>query len=160
MHFGKSGKFHFDLAAGIQVLANVAIIAGIVFAIIQIQDYRLRQSVDLTLKFGEYLDGQPYLSISEALDTDDSSVKIFKPQGKFDGRDVDRYLGTFETLGNFYRKNLLSCWMFNNDFSYYIEKIHFNKDVQSYIDENPTWWPNTIYLEKTFLQQNVCQGDN
>lgn len=136
-----------------QLLASLAALFGIIFASVQLNDYRLKQSAEVAMRFGEYLDEEPYLSISQVLDTADSNTKIFQPEGRFTVGDVDRYLGTFETLGNLYQNGLITHEMLNNNFSYYIEKTYANAEIRAYVEENPSWWPNFIYLSELFKQK-------
>ena len=139
----------------LQQIANIAIIVGVVFAFIQIADYRSRTSADIALRFGEYLDDSPYLNISEVLDTEDKSKKVFQPEGLFGVGEIDRYLGTFETLGNLYKKNLIDCETFKVNFAYYIQKIFQNEELRSYINDvdgrGEKWWPNLILIGDTFV---------
>ncbi len=140
----------------IQILVNLAIIGGIIFTFIQIKDYRLKESAELVLRFGDYLDEEPYLSITQTIDTDDLKTKILEPNGDFSIGEVDRYLGVYETLGNLYRGGLITCDMLENDFSYYIEKTYTNEDIQNYIKEHPAFWPNLIYLAELFGNGKHC----
>ena len=139
----------------LQLLVNLSIIAGVVFAFMQVGDYRIRTSADLVLKFGEYLDDEPYLEISQALDTENKTVKIFKPEGPFSIRDIDRYLGTFETLGSMYKKGLITCGMFKIDFVYYIKKAYINDEIRDYINDvdagGRKLWPNLVFLGDIFV---------
>jgi len=138
----------------LQLLVNLSIIVGVVFAFIQVGDYRIRTSADLVLKFGEYLDDDPYLKISQTLDTEDKTVKIFQPEGPFNVSDVDRYLGTFETLGSLYKKDLITCDMFKTDFAYYIQKAYLNEEIRSYINDvdadGQKLWPNLVFIGGRF----------
>ncbi len=139
----------------LQLLVNLSVIAGVVFAFMQIGDYRIRTSADLVLKFSEYLDDGIYLEISQALDTEDKTLKVFQPEGPFNIGDVDRYLGTFETLGNLHKRGLITCDMFSTNFAYYIQKIYLNEEVRSYInevnDKGQKWWPNLVFLGDIFV---------
>ncbi len=138
----------------LQFLVNIAILFGVIFAFVQVGDYRLRTSTDLVLKFGEYLDDSPYLNISQALDTENKTAKIFQPEGPFSVGDIDRYLGTFETLGNLYKEGLITCDMLKANFAYYIQKAYFNEEIRGYINEvdekGRKWWPNLIFLGNIF----------
>lgn len=141
----------------LQLLATVSVIAGVVFAFIQVGDYRIRTSADLVLKFGEYLDDDPYLKISQALDTEDKTVKIFQPEGPFSVADVDRYLGTFETLGSLYKNGLITCDMFKTDFSYYVQKEYLNEEIRGYINDvdadGQELWPNLVFVGSHFANE-------
>lgn len=144
----------------LQMLVNVSVIAGLVFGYIQLDDYRIRTSADLVLKFGEYLDDEPYLGISQALDTDDAGAKILQPDGPVAQAEIDRYLGTFETLGNLYREGLITCTMFKSDFSYYIQKIYLNAQLRSYIEtvNADNLWPNLAALGQKFRNNSaICE---
>jgi len=147
----------------LQLLVNLSIIAGVVFAFIQVGDYRIRTSADIVLKFGEYLDDYPYLKISQTLDVENKDVKIFQPEGKFSVRDIDRYLGTFETLGSLYKKGLITCDMFKTDFSYYIQKAYLNEEVRNYINdvntEGQKLWPNLVFLGSRFVNEKNINCD-
>lgn len=155
LFYGHRKKYFEFFRSSIQSLVNLAIIAGVVFAFIQVGDYRVRTSADLVLKFGEYLDDGIYLQISQALDAEDKTLKIFQPEGPFNIGDIDRYLGTFETLGNLYQRGLITCDMFSTNFAYYIQKTYFNEEMRSYINEvndnGQKWWPNLILLGDTFV---------
>lgn len=139
-----------------QILANTAVVLGVFFAFLQVRDYRLRESAQLALRFGEYLDDPPYLDISEILDTAGASIKIFQPDGRFSNGELDRYLGTFETLGDLYDKGLITHEMFDNNFAYYIQRLFANNQIRQYINEsrkgNPNWWVNLVHLGKVFAQ--------
>lgn len=141
----------------LQLLVNLSIIAGVVFAFIQVGDYRIRTSADIVLKFSEYLDDDPYLRISQALDTEDKTVKIFQPEGPFSVSDVDRYLGTFETLGSLYRRGLITCDMFKTDFSYYVQKEYSNEEIRGYINDvdanGKELWPNLVFVGSRFANE-------
>lgn len=154
--FYRYTKNYFEFfRSSLQLLVNLAIIAGVVFAFIQVSDYRIRTSADLVLRFGEYLDDGPYLEISQALDTEDKTLRIFQPEGLFNTGDVDRYLGTFETLGNLYKRGLITCDMFSTNFAYYIQKVYSNEEMHSYInevnDKGQKWWPNLVFLGDIFV---------
>lgn len=163
--FYRYTKNYFNFFRSIlQLIVNLAIIAGVVFAFIQVEDYRIRTSADLVLKFGEYLDDGIYLEISQALDTEDKTLKVFQPEGLFKTGDIDRYLGTFETLGNLYKRGLITCDMFSTNFAYYIKKAYFNEEARSYInevnDEGQKWWPNLVLLGDTFVYgKNIDCGE-
>ncbi len=141
----------------LQLLATISIIVGVVFAFIQVGDYRVRTSADLVLKFGEYLDDDPYLKISQILDTEDKTIKIFQPEGPFSVADVDRYLGTFETLGSLYRKGLITCDMFKTNFSYYVQKEYLNEEIRGYINDvdadGQKLWPNLVFIGSHFANE-------
>lgn len=141
----------------LQLLATVSIIVGVIFAFIQVGDYRVRTSADLVLEFGEYLDDDPYLKISQILDTEDKTIKIFQPEGPFSVADVDRYLGTFETLGSLYRKGLITCDMFKTDFSYYVQKEYLNEEIRGYINDvdadGQKLWPNLVFIGSHFANE-------
>ena len=143
------------LEHSLQQIANFAIIIGVVFAFIQVADYRSRTSADIALKFGEYLDDNPYLNISETLDTENKNKKIFQPEGPFSVGEIDRYLGTFETLGNLYKGKLIDCETFKVNFAYYIQKAFLNEELRSYINDvdgkGEKWWQNLILLGDVFV---------
>ncbi len=145
------------LKHSLQQIANIAIIVGVVFAFIQVGDYRSRTSADIALKFGEYLDDSPYLNISDALDTEDKTKKVFQPEGLFSVGEIDRYLGTFETLGNLYKRKLIDCETFKVNFAYYIQKAFSNEELRSYINDvdgkGEKWWPNLIFLGDAFVYE-------
>lgn len=153
----KRGDIFKLLKHSLQQIANIAIIIGVIFAFIQIADYRSRTSADIALKFGEYLDDGHYLNISEALDTEDKDKKIFQPEGSFSIGEIDRYLGTFETLGNLYKRELIDCETFKVNFSYYIQKAFSNEELRSYINDvdgrGEKWWPNLIFLSDVFVYE-------
>lgn len=151
-------KKKFDaLKDTLKLLANLAVLSGVIFAVIQIRDYRVKSSAELVLRFGEYLDEDPYLSISQVLDTSNVSTKILQPAGRFSSGEIDRYLGTFETLGDLYYNGLITFEMLDINFSYYIQKAYSNEEIRAYVMDahrtNPKWWTNFIQLGELFKEE-------
>jgi len=141
----------------LQILANLAVLSGVIFAMIQISDYRVKSSAELVLRFGEYLDEDPYLSISQVLDTSNVSTKILQPAGRFSSGEIERYLGTFETLGDLYHNGLITYEMLDVNYSYYIQKAYSNEEIRNYVMDahriNSKWWNNFIQLGELFKEE-------
>ena len=144
-----------EVQQALQFVVNLAVLAGVIFAVIQIHDYRLRESAQLVLRFGEYLDDDPYLQISQHLDTCSVTSKVFTPEGPFSVGEIDRYLGTFETLGDLYDNGLITYGMLDNGFSYYIQKAYANYEIKDYIadsrSQNPKLWKGLLSLVDLFV---------
>ena len=60
--------------------------------------------------------------------------------GQFTTRQLDNYLGTFETIDEVYTENLLTEDALCVSFSYYITLTVKNKEIQKYLAANPDFF--------------------
>ena len=152
---------------------NKISLAGVVIAAIiggatlwvshdQLHETHLTDSSDIILNFDGQLNQEPYVGISNVLDSTDSNTKILNDQNtkRFSTTQVENYIGIFEEIGNFYQEGVLDCSMINNDFGYQIQKAWVNNDIQTIVKNDqasdPTLWTNFVSLGKQFSSKNPC----
>jgi hypothetical protein len=99
----------------------------------EIEDTRLARSADLMLRFDERLNKQPYPKIESIID---SGKPILKAHGgKFSEDDLAGYLGIFDGLSDLYEKGMINKDLFYNEYSYPVEKLWDNPEIQSYLKD-------------------------
>jgi hypothetical protein len=99
----------------------------------QMDDAKLTRSADLMLKFDERLSKQPYQKLESTML---SGKPILKAHGgKFSEDDLEGYLGIFDGLNDLYEKGMIDKDLFYNDYSYELEKLSANAEVQSYLKD-------------------------
>ncbi len=99
----------------------------------QMDDANLTRSADLMLRFDERLGKQPYPRLQSAIE---SGKPILKAHGgKFSEDDLEGYLGILDILSDLYEKGVIDKDMFYNDYSYPVEKLYDNAEVQSYLKD-------------------------
>ena len=142
----------------------IAFIIGIATAWVsynQLHESHLKDSSDTVLNFDTQLNQEPYSSIADSLDSD-FSTKILTDQTtkRFSVNQVEKYLGIFEEMGDFYQKGIIDCSMINNEFGYEIQKTWENSDIQSLVKKDqavdPTLWVNFINLGRKFSVKAPC----
>jgi hypothetical protein len=117
----------------VRIIEVTAIVLGLYFAIIQLQDVRNMQSAQLMLKFNENLNSETNTGIIIALENNEPL--FIKNKGKFSSADIDRYLSIYELLNSTHDAGLITDAMLYNAFAYNIEKTLENKEIQNYLLE-------------------------
>jgi hypothetical protein len=57
------------------------------------------------------------------------------PGGKFSADDLEDYLGIFDSLNDLYEKGMVNQGLFYNEYSYDVEKLFDNAEVQTYLKD-------------------------
>src|SRR5712664_4700183 len=99
----------------------------------EIENTKLGRSADLMLRFDEHLDKKPYPKLRSTIQ---SGKPILKAHGgKFSNDELEDYLGIFDSLNDLYEKGMIDKDLFYNRYSYDVEKLYDNAEVQSYLKD-------------------------
>lgn len=115
----------------IRLVEVIAIVGGVIFAGVQIRDFRNSQSAQLMLEFNKELNSDLNSSLITAIEENKPILK--ENGGEFTTTDIDRYLGAYELLNNVSAAGLISDDMLYNAFAYDIVKTYQNKEIQDYL---------------------------
>ncbi len=119
------------------------------------------------MKLSDELDKPKYDGIMNAIDenTSDYPIRKTKTHKGFRDRNIEDYIGTFETVGNLVKEKVITESMAYDELGYEIEKAWCNKDVHSYInDERKSdkrlGGPNAFYIGFEELAKTYLEKDN
>lgn len=85
------------------------------------------------LRFDERLDKQPYPRLRATIESGKPILKVHG--GMFSADDLEGYLGIFDSLNDLYDKSMINKDLFYNEYSYDVEKLYDNAEVQSYLKD-------------------------
>ncbi len=146
----------------LRILEVVAIIGGVIFAMIQIRDLRNSQSAQLMLEFNKDLNSDINSSLITAIEENQPILK--ESGGEFTTTDIDRYLGIYELINNVSEAGLISDDMLYNAFSYDIVKTYQNKEIQDYLSkirqEDSSFFRGFGLLAEDLIKAEVYKIDN
>lgn len=115
----------------LRIIEVIAIVGGVMFAVVQIRDLRNSESARLMLEFNQELNSVLNANLISAIEENKPILK--ENGGKFTTTDIDRYLGVYELLNNVSIAGLINDDMLYNAFAYNIVKTYENKEIQSYL---------------------------
>ena len=126
-----------------EILSHLFVIIGVIFAVCQLniavdtlKTTKEIESGKFIFDFGKYIDTKDDQSIRNAIEDHDENFHLLKKQGgKFSDNDIEAYIGKFETIGDFDKRNLINHSMTYNELSYSVEKAWCNKDIRRHIDD-------------------------
>lgn len=109
----------------------VAIVAGVIYAGMQLSDVRNMQSAQLMLTFNDDLSTATNAGITTAIE--DGKPLFIGNGGQYATTSIDLYLGDYELLNNVFQAGLISNDMLYNGFSYDIVKTYQNPEIRNYL---------------------------
>lgn len=116
----------------------------------ELRNIKLNQSADLILKFNDILDKKQLIDISWDVVYEKPILKA--NGGRFADKDLEEYLGIYETMGELYKNGLIAKRMIYNDFSDDIVSAYENKEIRNYIKEqqkdSSDYFVNFVMLAK------------
>lgn len=141
----------------LRIIEVLAIVGGVIFAMVQIRDLRNNQSAQLMLEFNKELNSDLNANLITAIEENKPILK--ENGGKFTTTDIDRYLGTYELLNNVSEVSLMNDNMLYNAFSYDIIKTYQNIEIQDYLlkirQENKSFFLGFEILAKDLIKAEV-----
>jgi hypothetical protein len=129
------------------VLQTISLILGMLFIGYQIksqsesiqiqnkslQDNQKVNSANFVLKISDELD-KKYSKIMSAIDDHEGNYRLLPK--RFNEKQLDNYISTFETLGNLVQENVITKEMAYNELGYDLEKAWCNQDIRKYINDS------------------------
>ena len=131
-------------------ITNIFIIVGVAFAMVtaiialvglandrtkMIVD-RKQKSAELMFRLDDRLDKYQYIidELDELYDPDTVQTRfLLQPLGKVNTKDLEGYLGLYDTIGFLMVSDMFICSMAYNEFSYDIQIACSNDEIQNYI---------------------------
>lgn len=115
----------------LRIIEVMAVVGGVIFAGVQIRDWRNTQSAQLMLEFNKELASA---SNSQIITVIENKAPLFKEAGGyFNSTDIDNYLSVYELLNNTYEAGLITDDMLYNAFSYEVVFTYENPEIKNYI---------------------------
>lgn len=155
LHWGQIKKM-------LRTVEVLAVVGGVIFAGIQIKDWRDSQSAQLMLEFNKELNSDLNANLITAIEENKPILK--ESGGEFTTTDVDRYLGAYELLNNISIAGLISDDILYNAFAYDIVKTYQNKEIQNYLtkirQEDNSFFRGFGALAQDILKAEVYRKDN
>jgi|SRR3989344_3852784 len=115
----------------LRIIEVIAIISGVIFAMIQIRDLRNDQSAQLMLEFNRSLSEDTNSRLITAIENNNPILKIHG--GEFTTTDIDHYLTIYELLNNVSEVGLITDDMLYNGFAYDIIKTFKHQEIKNYL---------------------------
>jgi len=115
------------------IIEVLAIVGGVIFAGIQIKDWRDSQSAQLMLEFNRSLGEDTNSHLITAIENNSSILK--SNGGEFTTTDIDRYLTVYELLNNVSEGGLINDTMLYNGFAYDIIRTFQNQEIKNYLSD-------------------------
>jgi hypothetical protein len=138
----------------LRIIEVVAIVAGIIFAAIQIRDLRNNQSAQLMLEFNRSLSEETNSRLITAIENNNPILKA--NGGEFTTTDIDHYLTIYELLNNVSEAGLITDEMLYNGFAYDIIRTFKNLEIKNYLSnfrkEDDTFFAGYESLARSLLK--------
>ena len=138
----------------LRIIEVVAIVGGVIFAVIQIRDLRNDQSAQLMLEFNRSLGEETNSRLITAIENNDPILKTHG--GEFTTTDIDHYLTIYELLNNVNEAGLISDDMLYNGFAYDIIRTFQNQEIKNYLSdlrkEDNTFFAGFESLARSLLE--------
>lgn len=141
----------------IQHVTYIVTIVGVVIAVLNFYHIKKIESARLIIEFdNHFINNKKNFEIMDKID--ERKYPILKLNGgTILSGDLERYLGEFELMNNFYDNRLISEEMLYDSYSYYIEEAYKNKEIIDYIkqirlaEKSPDLYLGFEQLAKKFL---------
>ena len=117
----------------LRIIEVIAIVGGVIFAMVQIRDLRNNQSAQLMLEFNRSLSEETNSNLITAIENNDTILKTHS--GEFTTTDIDHYLTIYELLNNVSEAGLITDEMLYNGFAYDIIKTFQNQEIKNYLSD-------------------------
>lgn len=138
----------------LRIIEVVAIVGGVIFAGIQIKDWRDSQSAQLMLEFNRSLSESTNSHLITAIENNSSILKA--NGGEFTTTEIDRYLTVYELLNNVSEAGLINDTMLYNGFAYDIIRTFQNQEIKNYLSglrkEDSTFFAGFESLARSLLK--------
>lgn len=141
----------------LRVIEFLVILLGIGFTLFQVKDILNNQNGkenSLILQYEDRLGTGTNNLISIAIERNQPLLK----NGKFSTDDLDNYIGTIESIGTAYQKNLINDDSIYENFNDVITKAYKNQEIQNYLTkirlENKTYFQGFDDISLHELQEN------
>ncbi len=146
----------------LRIVEVVAIVGGVIFAMVQIRDLRNNQSAQLMLEFNKELNSDLNANLITAIEENKPILK--ESGGEFTTTDIDRYLGAYELLNNVSVAGLINDDMLYNAFAYDIVKTYQNNEIKNYLSkirqEDSSFFRGFELLANDLLKAEVYKKGN
>ncbi len=126
----------------LDAIQGFCLIAGLIFAAYQLhlqtkalQDTQKVNSATFVLKISDEFEKPRYENLMNDIDDHDGKYSLKK---KYKRKDIEDYIGNFETLGNLIGEGLISEKMAYDELGYEVEKAWCNEDIKAFVDMTRT----------------------
>jgi hypothetical protein len=138
----------------LRIIEVLAIVGGVIFAMVQIRDLRNNQSAQLMLEFNRSLSEETNSRLIAAIENKNPILKV--NGGEFTTTDIDHYLTIYELLNNVSEAGLITDEMLYNAFAYDIIKTFQNQEIKNYLSnlrkEDSTFFAGYESLARSLLK--------
>jgi hypothetical protein len=146
----------------LRIIEVIAIVSGVIFAVVQIRDLRNDQSAQLMLEFNKELNSNLNANLITAIE--DNKPLLKDNGGEFSTTDIDRYLGVYELLNTVSITGLINDDMLYNAFAYDILKTYNNQEIKNYLtkirQEDSSFFRGVDVLAEDLLKSKIYRKNN